>query len=609
MKRGLFVALAVGVLHVSAQQQIPSAPKSIDQAAPYTKHSLTGDEMFTTQPTLPSSKKSAVALTTVGETYYDLQSNGSVDNRIEYNSTTGQVAVAWTTSLGADPYNDRGTGYNFYNSTTWGAKPTARVESIRTGWPSLVHTSVSEFIVSHTATNLATNIRATAGFGSWTENTTFASTTTRTLWPRAAAGGPSNKTVHIIAITAPTGNSGTVYKGFDGALMYYRSTDGGFTWGIKDSLLPGIDTADHYGFSGDRYAIDAHDSIVAVAVFNDFESSFLLKSTDNGDTWTRTEFWTTGLKDYDAQAAGTVSDVNNDAVIDTVVSSDNSGDVLIDNNGLVHVFFGRQRYLDDDPLLDAGSSYFPFTNGIFYWNENSTIAETITGALDLDSDGQLGITANSEIAQYFQSLSTFPTAGVDSNNNIFLTYSALNELEYSGSQFYNKVYAMSSRDGGTTWSNPMELTAGIPGVECVFPSLAREVDDKFRVLFQLDGEPGLTVRGDEDPPGLNELILLDVDTNTNVSLNEFDINKGEVSSMYPNPATDKVYMNVSVKLAGEYTIEISNIAGVMVKRVDLGNMATGLFQEAVDVENLEAGVYIVSLRSGEYTSSKRLVIQ
>ncbi len=611
MKRGLFFALAIAGLQLSGQQA-PTAKdqKVANQAAPMTKQALTGAEAQTTIPVLPNSKKSVLGITSIGETFYDLQTNGSVDNRIQYNATTGQVSAAWTRSAGTDPYTDRGTGYNFYNSTTWGSKPSNRIESVRVGWPSIVVTDTSEFIIAHSGTNMVTNIRATPGFGTWTENTSFTSLTDGCLWPRAVVGGPNNKTIHVMALSTPVANGGTTYKGFDGALLYFRSKDGGYTWDIKDSLFPTLDTADYFGFNGDSYAIDAKGNTVAIGVFKSFEPSFLLKSTDNCDTWTQTIFWDTGLRDYVGSAAGTVSDVNNDGIIDTVETSDNSGAVLIDNNGLVHVFFGRQRSLDDDPAAGGTTSYFPFTNGMFYWNENTTgMAQVITGAPDLDNDGFLGITANSEIAQYFQSLSTFPNAGVDANNNIFLTFSALNELEFSGTQFYNKIFMISSRDGGATWSNIRELTSDQPSVECVFPSLARTVNDKLRLVYQLDGEPGLTVRGDADPPGLNEIIYLDVDTASNVGLNEFDIAKGEISSMYPNPATEKVSLNFSVKVAGEYSIQITNITGVVVKSLDLGNMGSGKFQESIDVKDLKAGVYVVSLKSGEHSTSKRLIIQ
>lgn len=607
MKRGLFFAMAVAGFQMSAQQA-SIAPNVANEAAPMIKKNYTGAEQTVGVPVIPNSKKSVLAFASIGETFYDLQSNGSVDNRLQYNPTTGQVSGTWTTSAATDPYSDRGTGYNFYNSTTWGAKPTSRVESIRVGWPSIVVTDTSEFIITHSGANMVSNVRTTAGFGNWTENTTFTSLTDGCLWPRAIGGGANGKTVHVMAISTPVANSGTLYKNFDGALMYWRSQDGGFTWDIQDSLLPQIDTADHFGFSGDSYAIDAKGNTVAIAVFNDYEKSFILKSTDNGSTWTRTEFWDNGLDAYNAGAAGAISDVNNDGIADTVETSDNSGAVIIDNTGKVHVFFGRMRYLDDDPVLDAASSYFPVTDGIFYWNETSGPAQVIVGAPDLDNDGQLGITAAAEVARYFQSLSTFPNAGIDANGNLFLTFSALNELEFSGTQFYNKIFVTSSRDGGATWKAPRELTKDQPSVECVFPSLARTVDDKFRLLYQLDGEPGLTVRGDLDPPGLNDIIFLDIDTVSNIGLTELDIARGDISAIYPNPASTEVSLNFSVKLTGEYTIEITNIAGVTLKRVDLGNMGSGNFKETINVEDLNAGVYIVSLKSEGNSTSKRLII-
>lgn len=608
MKRGVLLSLAIAGLQLSAQQQVPNAKHVANEAAVMIKKNYTGSEKSVGVPSLPNSKKTVLAVASIGETFYDLQSNGSVDNRIQYNAATGQVSGTWTGSATTDPYTDRGTGYNFFNSTTWGSKPTGRIESVRVGWPSIVVTDTSEFIVAHSGSSLVSNVRTTAGFGPWTENTMFTALPDGCLWPRAVGGGANGKTIHVIAITTPVANSGTVYKGFDGALMYWRSLDGGFTWDIQDSLLPSIDTADHHGFGGDSYAIDASGNTVAIAVFNDFEKSFILKSTDNGSTWTRTEFRDNGLDKYNAAAAGSISDINSDGIADTIETSDNSGAVIIDNTGKVHVFFGRQRYLDDDPVLDANFSYFPVTNGIFYWNETSGPAQIIVGAPDLDNDGQLGISAASEVAQYFQSLSTFPSAGIDANGNLFMTFSAINELEFSGTQFYNKIFVTASRDGGATWSNPRELTSSQPSVECVFPSLARTVDDKFRVLYQLDGEPGLTVRGDTDPPGLNDIIFLDIDTADNVSITEYDIQQSDISDIYPNPASSDVSVDFSVKIAGKYSIEVSNIAGVSLMSLNLGNMGSGKFKETIDVSNLKAGVYIITLQSDGYKTSKRLII-
>ena len=37
------------------------------------------------------------------------------------------------------PFNDRGTGYNFYDGTAWGEIAYERVESVRIGWAHRAH--------------------------------------------------------------------------------------------------------------------------------------------------------------------------------------------------------------------------------------------------------------------------------------------------------------------------------------------------------------------------------------------------------------------------------------------------------------------------------------
>jgi hypothetical protein len=97
---------------------------------------------------------SAIQQDIIGSTYYDLQSNSSVGDRIVVNAD-GSIAACWTLDLSQDggTYANRGTGYNYYNGTTWAAAPTARVENARVGWGNIVNTrSGKEYILSHKGT-------------------------------------------------------------------------------------------------------------------------------------------------------------------------------------------------------------------------------------------------------------------------------------------------------------------------------------------------------------------------------------------------------------------------------------------------------------------------
>lgn len=580
------------------------------EPAKTTNYGYTGEEAHTFTP-IKHNKAGAPALDIIGTTYYDLQSNASVDDRISYNPSTGEISAAFTMSLVPGPaFGDRGTGYNFYDGTSWGTNPSTRIENQRVGWPSLVTTDTSEFVVAHSADDLVSSVRDSKGSGSWSTSI-LSSVVDGMLWPRATMGGTDGKTVHVIAITTPTGNSGNIYKGLNGALLYYRSMDGGFTWDIKDSLLPGQDTAVHFGTSGDSYAIDANGNTIAIAVFNDFQDSYILKSTDNGDTWNKTVFFDIPLDDYSAGANGTISDTNSDGIADTIFSTDQSGAILVDNNNVVHVAYGYMRYIDDDPILDAPFSYFPFTNGLDYWNENMSSSTTIGFAPDLDNDGTFPFGGIAEIGNYQASMSSQPALGVDVNNNIFCTYAAVNELKTNGIQYYRDIWLVSSRNGGMSWNSPKNLTPNRPIAECVFPSLAHHVDSNLRIVYQEDNEPGLTVRGDEDPDGPNNIIYLEIDTAATqfVSISEETVEKGNLSGLYPNPASTTAWMDISINEPGKYTISISNITGVVVKTIDLGNLGSGAFKEAIDLNELDNGVYVVTLRSENYSSSKKLVIR
>ena len=58
----------------------------------------------------------------IGETFYDLQSNVSMQNRI-YKYDDGTIGAAWTMGMDFPTFSDRGTGYNYYNGLEWDAMP------------------------------------------------------------------------------------------------------------------------------------------------------------------------------------------------------------------------------------------------------------------------------------------------------------------------------------------------------------------------------------------------------------------------------------------------------------------------------------------------------
>ena len=221
-------------------------------------------------------------------------------------------------------------------------------------------------------------------------------------------------------------------------------------WDIQDMQLPTLDSAHFNGFGGDSYAIDAKGETVVIAVFNDWADSFILKSTDNGSNWIRTTFIDFPVDKYTVDSG---LDLDNNGVTDTIFSTDNYGAILIDNNDKVHIFTGNMGYLDRN-LTDNSFSWLTMSDGLLYWNEDmgednttslpqsndlwySENIKLITNSIDFDGNNKIkGIDSTASPAIYYSSLTSMPSAGIDTNGVIYLTYSAYTENIDNGLQSF-----------------------------------------------------------------------------------------------------------------------------------------------------------------------------
>ena len=104
----------------------------------------------------------------------------------------------------------------------------------------------------------------------------------------------------------------------------------------------------------------------------------------------------------------------------------------------------------------------------------------------------------------------------------------------NGTQNFRHIHIVKSTDGGATWSSSADVTPhdGFGGIfECVFGSMNPQVDDKIRIVYQKDDEPGTTLGQDEDLVNYNDIVYLEIDTaglfdNTSTSIIEAeDMNK------------------------------------------------------------------------------------
>ena len=167
--------------------------------------------------------------------------------------------------------------------------------------------------------------------------------------------------------------------------------------------------------------------------------------------------------------------------------------------------------------------------------------------------------------------------------------------------------------------------------------MEKVVDDKIRIIYQKDFEPGLAVRGDEDMIDINDIIYLEIDTaqawdycvygcTDSVALN-FDIdaecddgcctyppsgiseNVNAINSIdvYPNPTNDISTLQISSKSTETITLNVVDMLGKVVYADEI-KITTGLNIKHINVSAFKTGIYFVNTTIGDKIISKKVVI-
>ncbi len=573
-------------------------------------------------------RTAAVTQGVIGKTYYDLQSNSSVGDRIVVNAD-GSIAAVWTMDAtgGDNTYPNRGTGYAYYNGTTWSPAPTTRVETTRVGWGNIIETrSGKELILSHDGgvSKLKLAQRPTKGTGAWTESypTAIASATAGgNFWPRAVSAGD---TIYTISVTSQTTTAGAaMYQGLNGAVCFSRSKDAGVTWDIANVIPTGLDNTKFLGFGGDSYAIAAKGSTVAIVAGDSGKDLVLTKSTDGGVTWTATTVLKFPITKWNT--ATTISDANGDNVADTLDTNDGTFSVGLDNTNKAYVFYGRQRVLCTTP---GSSSYFPGTDGLMMWKEGFQ-ANTDTGGVlvaaiqDLGQQGTIffptpSVSGNFSFGLWGNSLTSFPSVAFDASNVMYLAYSSVVDSLMSlvnPEKLVRHEYVIKSSDGGVTWTEPCDIV-GSPGgavYEGVLGSMAKRVDGNVHLIYQRDLGPGNGIPGTNPGDNKDEGDNVAGVNNNDIVYFKFPVTEigacalgvgikeqsSAVSGMkfYPNPATTNATLEVTLSDNAKIDVTILNNVGQVVYTTGVsGNSGTNTVD--LNLSSLSNGMYFYQVKAG-----------
>ncbi|MBN3036529.1 MAG: T9SS type A sorting domain-containing protein [Bacteroidales bacterium] len=620
------VCLAIGV---SAQKlvQLPTrlqqkaaeriySPASAGDPAP-----VNGFNPYTSAPLMHSESGKMLALEEeqIGTTWWDLQTNSITQNRMHM-FDDGTMSAIWIYGDTPQNFPERGTAYNYYDGSAWGPYPIARMEGDRTGWPSVASWGEDgEIICSHISggvnQGLLFNRRPTKGTGAW-EEILYAGPTGSPLiyWPRMVTTGTGYQTVHLIVLTAPTGNGGNVYQGQDGALLYSRSSDGGATWEFEHQLFDELNSNHYTAIRGDNYMwADPRAGVLAFMIADPWMDLVVMKSLDNGDTWTKTVVWEHPYPFFDW---------NSTITTDTIWCPDNSGGMSIDNGGMVHIVFGLSRVAHTE--VGNTYSYWPYTDGIVYWNETmppfeaanqhrALAYENLTE--DVNYIGWTQDVNNNGIIDFLTDLfayrelgiSTMPDIAIDANNIIYLTFASTTETYDNGTYNYKHIWVRSSPDGGTTWGNFYDLNTDLVHIfdECIFPHVAYYCDEWVYFHYNIDATPGIAWSGDHSYQENKTIFAKYTDI---VNIGEKTGISFRVSQNTPNPFAGESIVQVVLDRKAEVRMEVFDLTGQKVLEINRGLLNTGTHQLRIDGSRLGAGLYFYTVTAGDQAMTRKMIV-
>jgi hypothetical protein len=566
----------------------------------------------------------------VGETKNDQQTNASLYHHIKLHSG-GKVSVTWTTSQDAAPYVSRGSGYNFYDGTSWlpVAQASLRIESQRTGFPEYTYnpTTNEEIILSHkvasgtgAAGGLLFNRKPGLGAGTWTSTSVLDTTASipGILWNRAIVSGD-----YLIVVAAYTDSTSStqsahpIINGVKWPIVYSRyqfSTD---TWLVKNQLMPGYDATRYYNGGGDDYSIDANGNTVAILMGGLSHDVALWKSTDNGANWTKTIVDSFKYSPMNYKVLMT----------DTVRTNDGAVHVMLDNTGKAHCFWPI-AFVNDADTTDESISYFPGENGLLYWQEGWPSDSIKEIAYTTGADGTSRITSSelptswhgsssNPIAYGNNSMTTFPNAALGSDGTIFAVYSALNVNDpTTDNKLFRGVYLVYSRDNGATWSwPPQNLTAFLPaGVERVYASVSKNTDDRLHITFLQKTAVGrydaTNNNGDQGP---YDIYYMSIDTtaifHNSTGMNEVRNDLYTVDQNFPNPFHGATAIPVNFARSADVHVKVLDLVGKEIYSNTFSHVPSGKSTINLNLDNVASGVYFYTIEAGGFKASSKMIVE
>jgi len=290
--------------------------------------------------------------------------------------------------------------------------------------------------------------------------------------------------------------------------------------------------------------------------------------------------------------------------------------LTVDDNGVSHVAvngYGEGPYMGGDTV-----NTFP----MLYWNSNNQdwIAVTME-SMEAPDDGfgtsLADMRPGNGIGNAYGSIS------VSSDGQI--VFMAWQGPEYTGDNlfpgdgggstteiFYTDIYYTLSIDGGATWDTPAILQ-GDAGIMEEFPVLAQriEIDGNnatVHFIYLEDAVPGVSLFSENDWSNDN-VWRYQTKTFTLTSVeDEIVVNDFTLEQNYPNPFNPSTIIKYSLADQNPVSLKVYDVLGNEVATLVNTTQDVGAYEVNFDASNLASGLYVYTLRAGNFTSTKKMML-
>ena len=634
----LFTLALVLLVTVAGYSQVRKASHKDAKQTPATMQVTKGLESFENVQSQPNMTR------TEGEldyTTYDWQTNAAIINRTIV-WPDGKVNFAYTVA-GDNSYSDRGTGIGTYdyNNDVW-IPLGGRIEAEKTGFGSIARYKDNGIVVaSHNASTVG--IFIVEDKDNMTSGTVPATiylpddNGIEPTWADVMTSGEDHDIIHVVY---------TSYSQ-DGNPMYYaRTSDGGETWDKLDEVIPFLssDYCSDWGSNIAYWMETTEDNCLALVVNNAWCDGMVIYSYDNGENWERKVFYhhpgiNTTFTDPNGDNIifmyprwvsaqwGVDGELCLAYEFNGSTGEPGSGSYYPGLGGVAFWSENMPYHGETEPefgpdptnpmpptpgqpfIMDTAYLYQDIYASWWLWSDAShTMWPEYFGYLStLDDNSQwedpyeatefnIDISGGegSNHGAYNCGVSAMPTLCIVPGTNgsdMVAVWSALDEncVDEEVGNYYFKLFAAYSADYGRTWQHMVNLTTDFMWQYNEFVYVqAAVVGTTLIIAVQTDGQTGTFVQGDETDATDNlyqgftfELQDLFPDVPVNVS----EANHNTHMTLYPNPATDRLNINLSQNAE----IVIYNIMGQSVMTVE-GHAGAN----TINISDLTSGIYFVN---------------